>query len=51
MAQLAAKMPWCYALNEEERQCFLGLLRKMLDCAQPQDKNTGTAAGAGVADA
>jgi DNA-binding MarR family transcriptional regulator len=35
MAQLAAKMPWCYALNEEERRCFLGLLRKMLDTPQP----------------
>ncbi len=31
MAGLAARMPWCYALDEAERQCFLGLLRKMLD--------------------
>lgn len=37
MAQLAAKMPWCYALNEEERQCFLGLLRKMLDTPRPDE--------------
>jgi DNA-binding MarR family transcriptional regulator len=52
MAQLAAKMPWCYALNEEERQCFLGLLRKMLNTPEPagHDENTGTAAGADVAD-
>ena len=52
MAQLAAKMPWCYALNEEERQCFLGLLRKMVDTPEPAGRNetTGTAAGADVAD-
>ena len=31
MAQLAAKMPWCYALDDSERACLLGLLRKMLD--------------------
>src|ERR1700759_1469492 len=35
MAQLAAKMPWCYALDDAERSCFLGLLRKMLDTPQP----------------
>ena len=35
MAQLAAKMPWCYALDNEERECFLGLLRKMLDVPDP----------------
>ncbi len=61
MAQLAAKMPWCYALDEKERQCFLGLLRKMLDTPEPDDASagepageqhttTGTAAGAGMAD-
>lgn len=37
MAQLAAKMPWCYALNEEERQCFVRLLRKMLDTPRPAE--------------
>jgi DNA-binding MarR family transcriptional regulator len=42
MAQLAAKMPWCYALDEAERRCFLGLLRKMLDTPCP-----GTTANAG----
>ncbi len=36
MAQLAAKMPWCYALDDAERQCFLGLLRKMLDTPGPE---------------
>jgi DNA-binding MarR family transcriptional regulator len=35
MAQLAAKMPWCYALDDDERRCFLGLLRKMLDTPRP----------------
>jgi DNA-binding MarR family transcriptional regulator len=35
MAQLAAKMPWCYALDDTERRCFLALLRKMLDTPSP----------------
>ncbi len=35
MAQLAAKMPWCYALDDSERACLLGLLRKMLDAPCP----------------
>jgi DNA-binding MarR family transcriptional regulator len=35
MAQLAAKMPWCYALDDDERRCFLSLLRKMLDTPSP----------------
>ena len=35
MAQLAAKMPWCYALDDEERRCFLALLRKMLAAPSP----------------
>ncbi|MGH3166066.1 MAG: MarR family winged helix-turn-helix transcriptional regulator [Trebonia sp.] len=35
MAQLAAKMPWCYALDDKERRCLLFLLRKMLDTPQP----------------
>ena len=62
MAQLAAKMPWCYGLDETERQCFLRLLQKMLNTPQPADADagggakaapdniTGTAAGADVAD-
>src|ERR1700760_4603615 len=36
MAQLAAKMPWCYALDEAERRCLLSLLRKMLDTPEPE---------------
>jgi hypothetical protein len=35
MAQLAEKMPWCYALDDAERRCFLSLLRKMLDTPGP----------------
>jgi hypothetical protein len=45
MAQLAAKMPWCYALDDSERRCLLSLLRKMLDTPSP-----GTADDAGGAD-
>jgi DNA-binding MarR family transcriptional regulator len=42
MAQLAAKMPWCYALDDKERRCLLSLLRKMLDTPQPADADSGT---------
>ena len=31
LAELAARMPWCNALDDAERQCFLGLLKKMLE--------------------
>jgi DNA-binding MarR family transcriptional regulator len=31
MRELATRMPWCYALDNTERQCFLTLLRKTLD--------------------
>jgi MarR family transcriptional regulator, organic hydroperoxide resistance regulator len=30
MQELAERMPWCYALDDTERQCLLGLLKKML---------------------
>lgn len=30
MRELAERMPWCYALDDTERQCLLGLLKKML---------------------
>jgi DNA-binding MarR family transcriptional regulator len=30
MQELAERMPWCYALDDAERQCLLGLLKKML---------------------
>jgi DNA-binding MarR family transcriptional regulator len=45
MAQLAAKMPWCYALDDGERRCLLFLLRKMLDTPAP-----GAADDAGAGD-
>jgi len=44
MAQLAAKMPWSYALDDSERACLLTLLRKMLDTPSP---GAGTEAEAG----
>ena len=44
MAQLAAKMPWSYALDDSERACLLTLLRKMLDTPSPAG---GTDADAG----
>ncbi|HWG03166.1 MAG TPA: MarR family transcriptional regulator [Trebonia sp.] len=44
MAQLAAKMPWCYALDDRERRCLLFLLRKMLDTP---DQGAANDAGAG----
>jgi len=34
MRELAAKMPWSYALDDAERCCFLALLRKALDGAR-----------------
>ena len=35
MRELAAKMPWSYALDDGERRCFLELLKKALDGARP----------------
>lgn len=49
MAQLAAKMPWCYALDDAERSCFLGLLRKMLDTPRPTVFEESTVEGCGPA--
>jgi DNA-binding MarR family transcriptional regulator len=46
MAQLAAKMPWSYALDDSERDCLLTLLRKMLDTPCP---GAATEAGAAAA--
>ena len=45
MAQLAAKMPWCYALDEAERRCLLSLLTKMLDTPEPEASSDAGAAG------
>jgi hypothetical protein len=35
MEELAERMPWCYALDDAERQCLLGLLKKMLTSPRP----------------
>src|SRR5277367_3236940 len=35
MRDVAAKMPWSYALEDSERRCFLTLLRKVLGSATP----------------
>src|SRR5215469_5231140 len=45
MAQLAAKMPWCYALDDDERNCLLFLLRKMLDAPGPGAADDAGAGG------
>ena len=39
--QLAERLPWCYALDDAERKCFLGLLRKMLDAPGPDVESPG----------
>src|SRR6266581_8482618 len=36
MRELATRMPWCYALDDTERQCFLALLKKALDSSGPE---------------
>lgn len=48
LAQVADQMPWCYALDDEERRCFLTLLRKMLDTPRPEASDNGQPAGAGM---
>jgi len=45
MAQLAAKMPWCYALDDDERRCLLFLLRKMLAAPAPGNDAADAACG------
>jgi hypothetical protein len=35
MQELAERMPWCYALDDTERECFLALLKKMLSSSGP----------------
>jgi MarR family transcriptional regulator, organic hydroperoxide resistance regulator len=42
--EIAARMPWSRALNDEERKLFLALIRKMLNADQSAAANgTGTA--------
>jgi DNA-binding MarR family transcriptional regulator len=47
MSQFAEKMPWGYALCDEERRCLLTLVRKMIDTPSPVTDH-GDDAGAGV---
>ena len=37
MRELATRMPWCYALDDTERRCFLTLLRKVVDSPGRED--------------
>jgi DNA-binding MarR family transcriptional regulator len=48
LAHVANRMPWCYALNDEERRCFLTMLQKMLDTPRPEADEPGQPAGTGV---
>jgi MarR family transcriptional regulator, organic hydroperoxide resistance regulator len=48
MRELATRMPWSYGLDDAERQCFIGLLTKMLasrpgDDATPQESGVAQA--------
>jgi len=47
LSQFAEKMPWGYALSQEERRCFLTLVRKMIDTPSPVAGH-GDDTGAGV---
>jgi DNA-binding MarR family transcriptional regulator len=46
MDELADRMPWCYGLDDTQRQCFLTLLRKIVTAAKsrggddPQGRRT-----------
>jgi DNA-binding MarR family transcriptional regulator len=50
LREFGTKMPWCYGLDETERQCFLTLLRKIVTAAgsrgdDPRDGATDNAVG------
>jgi DNA-binding MarR family transcriptional regulator len=45
MRQLATRMPWCYALDDTERQCFLTLLQKVVDGSEPEGASVASRAG------
>jgi MarR family transcriptional regulator, organic hydroperoxide resistance regulator len=42
MDELADKMPWCYGLDDTERQCFLTLLRKTVAAARSRAGDEAT---------
>ncbi len=41
MSEVTARMPWCNALDMSERECFLGLLQKMLSSLKGQSRDGG----------
>jgi DNA-binding MarR family transcriptional regulator len=45
MRQLATRMPWCYGLDDTERQCFLTLLKKALDGTDRESASVANPAG------
>jgi DNA-binding MarR family transcriptional regulator len=47
MAELAARMPWSSALDATERQCFLGLLRKMSNAPSAATAGYGSGSASG----
>jgi DNA-binding MarR family transcriptional regulator len=50
MDEFAEKVPWCYGLDDTERQCFLTLLRKIVAAARSRgggDPQDGRTDGAG----
>jgi DNA-binding MarR family transcriptional regulator len=49
MHELATRMPWCTALDDAERRCFLDLLTKML-ASRPGDAQVAGESGLPVAD-
>lgn len=42
MDELADKMPWCFGLDDTERQCFLTLLRKTVAAARSRAEGEAT---------
>lgn len=44
--ELYATMPWTHALDEDERECLLGLLRKMIKTEQERQSGHTMPAGA-----
>jgi DNA-binding MarR family transcriptional regulator len=45
MTELARRMPWSHGLDDAERGCFLGLLRKMVAGTEAPATAPGTPAG------
>jgi DNA-binding MarR family transcriptional regulator len=51
MGELATRMPWCYALDDTERRCFLTLLRKALGSSTRDSSTRDSSARGGGSDA